>query len=221
MNELERALEAAKARVTRAVAALAPKHKGGEIEEFRAALDDQLRLEREVALAKGEETALPIDWRPKWDIGAPLPHVLTSGHQTFLIYRISEPDPAWDGSYANVVDPASGSDEPLAIVEFKRCYAHKFGGHNDEVIEGHPLHGKGLQPYAAHQVANSSWLAAEQAINSVHPGYRPETWTKLTHYLLEFHDESFECLAEAYEIQLSRCSFRSAVDWVVARLFED
>lgn len=221
VDELEHALEVAKARVARAVAALTPRHKGGEMEEFRAALNDQLRLEREASLAKGEETAVLIDWRPKWDIGAPLPHVLASGLQTFLIYRISEPDPAWDGSYANVVDPTSDSHEPLAIVEFKRCYAHKFGGHNDEVIEGHPLYGKGLQPYAAHEVVNSRWLAAEQAINSIHGGYRPETWTKLKHYLLELHDENFECLAEGYEIQLARCSFRNGADWVVGRLFEE
>lgn len=189
--------------------------------EFQAAVAEQLRLEREVALAKGEETAVVIDWRPRWDVGAPLPHVLSSGLRTILIYMVSEPDPAWDGSYANLVDPASDASEPLAIVEFNHCYAHRFGGHNDEVIAGHPLYGKGLQAYRAHEVANSRWLASEQAINSVHRGYRPEAWTSLKHYLLEFHDEVFECLTKGYEVQLARCSFREAVDWAAGRLFEN
>ena len=110
--------------------------------------------------------------------------------------RISEPDPAWDGSYATMVDPASDASEPLAIVEFERCYSHRFGGPNDEVLEGHPLYGRGLDAYRAHEVINSRWLAAEQAINSVHHWYRPEAWTTRKHYLLAFHDECFECLAE-------------------------
>jgi hypothetical protein len=218
--QLEQALKAASERVARAVKALAPKHKGGEAQEFRAAVDEQHRLEREVALAKGEETAVVIDWQPQWDVGAPLPHVLSSGLRTFLVYMVSEPDPDWDGTYANMVDATSDATEPLAIVEFERCYAYKFGGHNDEVIYGHPLYGKGLEAYGAHEVINSRWLAAEQAINSVHRGYRPETWTALKHYLLEFHDDCFECLARGYKIQQVRCSFREAVDRLVGRLFK-
>jgi hypothetical protein len=220
VEQLELALKAANERVSRAVKALAPKHKGGEMEEFRVAVDEQLRLQRQVALAKGEETAVAIDWKPQWDVGAPLPHVLSSGDRTFLIYLVSEPSPAWDGSYATVKDPASEGSEPLAIVEFEWCYAHKFGGPNDEVIDGNPLYGRGLQAYGAHEVINSRWLAAEQALNSVHPGYRSEAWTQRKHYLLTFHDECFECLAEGYRVQLARCSFREAVDGVAGRLFE-
>jgi hypothetical protein len=119
-----------------------------------------------------------------------------------------------------VKDPAAEGSEPLAIVEFERCYAHRFGGPNDEVIEGHPLYGRGLQWCRAHEVINSRWLAAEQAINSVHRGYRPEAWTKRKHYMLAFHDECFECLAEGCKVELARCSFREAADLVTDRLFE-
>ena len=168
-RELERALKAAKQRVERAVAAPAPKHKGGETEEFHAAVEEQLRLEREVALARGEEAALAIDWRPQWDVGAPLPHVLSSEGRTFLIYMVSEPDPAWDGTYVNVIDPSSDAVEPLAIVEFKWCYAHKFGGPNDEVVSGHPLYGKGLEAYRAHEVANSSGSQRSRPLTACMP----------------------------------------------------
>lgn len=167
VDDLKRALEAAKARVALTAVALAPKHRGGEMDEFRAALDDQLRLEREVALAKGEETALLIDWRPKWDVGAPLPYVAASGHQTFLIYNTSEPDPAWDGGYAIVVDPTSDPHEPLAIVELKGCYAHKFGGHNDEVIER-------LRPGALRRPPSGQLpLASRRTSHQQHPPWLP------------------------------------------------
>lgn len=79
----------------------------------------------------------------------------------------------------------SEGSEPLAIVEFRRCYAHRFGGSNDEVIEG-----------------------------------RPELWARLKHYLLAFHDQYFECLAEGYEVELVRSSFRDAVARMAGRLFE-
>ncbi len=203
------------------MAPLARKHKGGETQELNAAIEEQLRLERELALARGDEAALAIDWRPKWDVGAPLPHVLASAGRTFLIYMVSEPDPAWDGTHVNVIDPASDAEEPLAIVEFTSCYAHRFGGPNDEVVEGHPLYGKGLEAHRAHEVANSKWLAAEQAINSVHAGYRPQKWKERSHYLLFFHDDCFECLAQGFTIDVARCSFREAVDLVVARMFDD
>jgi hypothetical protein len=227
VDELELALTAAQERVARAVRALASKRtlkadpaNVREATEYRIAFDEQLRLEREVAQAKGDEVAAVIHWRPRWDVGAPLPYVVSSGSRTFLIYMVRDPDPGWDGTYTNVVDPTSDGSAPLAIVEFERCYAHKFGGSNDEVIEGHPLYGSGLEGYRAHEVLNSRWLATEQAINRVHPGYWPETWTKRKHYLLAFHDEYFECLADGYAVEVVRCTFREAVARVVARLFE-
>ena len=82
-------------------------------------------------------------------------------------------------------------------MEFERCYSHRLGGPNDEVIQGHPLNGKGLEAYRAHEIRNSKWLAAERATNSVHSQFREESWTRTKHYFLYFNDECFECLAAA------------------------
>lgn len=74
-----------------------------------------------------------------------MPHVLARGGHVTLVYMLSDVDPAWDGSYATM---ASRDDvSPLAIVKFPHCAAVKFGGPNDEVLNGHPLHGKGLAAY--------------------------------------------------------------------------
>jgi hypothetical protein len=69
--QLEDALRFAQERRTRASAALAPKHKGGEVEEFRDAQDALLKAERDLAAAKGEQYAVPIEFPVAWDIGAP------------------------------------------------------------------------------------------------------------------------------------------------------
>jgi len=128
-----------------------------------------------------------------------------------LIYLVSTLDPNWDGTYAQVRDPSVDENEFLAIVSFERCYAYKFGGPNDEVIQGHPLYGRGLVAYHAHQIANSGWIEAEKRINSVHRGFRPETWDNRKHYLLAFHDECFECLAENHSIEVMHATFRQAL----------
>jgi hypothetical protein len=220
IDELERALQTARARTLRAVEALRPKHRGGEVEELLAASRAQLEAERELSLARGEPTAIPILWPDVWDTGAPDPHVLTSGLKTVLVYRIKEPDPHWDGSTARMVDAASDEEAPIGLVEFHRCYGHRFGGPNDEVLTGHPLYGHGLEGYAAHRVENSPWIAQEKRTNSVHSQFREDHWTNWTHYLLLFHDNLFECIAKGHKVERLRTTFRGAVDLAAQRLFD-
>jgi hypothetical protein len=65
--ELENALREAQSRASRAIAALAPKHRGGEMEEFTTARDAVLQAERALAAAKGEPYAVPIEFPVSWD----------------------------------------------------------------------------------------------------------------------------------------------------------
>src|SRR5437016_9773261 len=106
ITDLEHHLKAAGERLQRAVAALAPKHKGGEWEEYRAADQEVLRLERQLAAAKSEEYAEPCGFPLKWDTGAPLPQLMVNDHRALLAFLLSEPDPAWDGSYVTIKNPA-------------------------------------------------------------------------------------------------------------------
>ena len=51
IHEIENCLRIASERLQRAISALAPKHKGGEWEEYHAAHQEVLRLERQLAAA--------------------------------------------------------------------------------------------------------------------------------------------------------------------------
>lgn len=217
--ELERHLQQARDRVARAIEALEPKHRGGEMEEFRAAMDAQLAAERALSLARDEPTCMPLEWRPAWDVGAPCPHVVSTDSRTFLVYLAAAPDASGIGATVRMVEPSAGEQEILALVEFKSCYAHRFGGPNDEVISGHPFHGRGLEAYRAHVVENSPWIATEKATNSVHRGFRAERWERLRHYLLFFHDDTFECLAEGWTVEVVAGTFRQVVELAVERMF--
>ena len=84
-DEIDNKLAEAQERLKAAMNALAPKHKGEEWEEFEVASADVLTIERELAYAKGEEYADISDFPIKWDIGAPMPHIVANEHQRFLM----------------------------------------------------------------------------------------------------------------------------------------
>jgi hypothetical protein len=218
--DITKKLSAAKERVRRARKALAPKHKGGEMEEFRAARAELLCVERELATAKGEQYAVTIDFPVQWDTGAPSPHVIANEYKTFLIFLLNVPDPNWDGTYVTVKDPGANQAESLALVDFEHCSSFKLGSPNDEVFSGHPLHGKGMEGYRAQEVVNSRWLQELENINKVHPHYNPNSWLGRHHYVLWFHDSTFECIARSYKVEVFNESFPELVARANKRLWE-
>ena len=219
--DLEQQLAAARARRDAAMKALAPKHRGGEWEEYRAAQAALLEAERALAASRDEEHAVPLAGFPvRWDIGAPLPQLLRNDYRALLAFYVKTVDPAWDGTYARIVDPASDASEQLALVTFTRCTSAKLGAPNDEVFHGHPLHGKGLDGYTAQLVRNSRWLAELQRINSVHAGYDPARWQGRNHYVLWFHDTTFECVAEGFTVELHSTSMRRLLAIACDRLLD-
>jgi hypothetical protein len=155
---------------------------------------------------KNDETAFMLDWEAKWDIGAPCPHVISSGLKTFLIYYAEESD--------NV------ENTQVALVEFIDCYSSKFGGADDEVISGHILWEKGLKYYSAHEIFNSHWIEEEMKTNSIHPHFNKDRWKERKHYMLLFHDEIFECIASGYKIEVFQENLLNVFQEAQRRLFE-
>lgn len=141
-------------------------------------------------------------------------------HRAFLIFLVRVVDPNWDGSYATMKDPKSEQIELLALVELHRCISAKLGSPNDEVFDGHPLSGRGLEIYSAQLVRNSRWLSEIQRINSVHAGYKPEAWQQRNHYVFWFHDKTFECIAESFSVDLHRCSMPDLLALACRRLVD-
>ncbi len=187
-------------------------------EESMLAYQSQLKAERELALAKREETATALYWTPLWDEGAPEPHLLCSGWKTLLLYYVAEHDPNWDGSYVRMASPASEVVRGIALVEFERCTDVKFGGPNDEA--GHWLVGRGYSGYGAYLVKNSQWIEDNMRLASRHPRFEPAKWRKQNHYLLAFRDGTLDCLADGYRIEALRISFPEALDLAGQQLID-
>lgn len=177
---------------------------------------ERRRLERQRSDAKSEQYAETLDFPVQWDCGAPMPQLLVNDYEALLAFIISEPALDCDGSHSVSRDLAHSA--PLALVQFERCLSAKLGAPNDEVFGGHPLSGKGLEPYAAQRVVNSAWLRELEAINAVHPRYAPAQWRDLNHYVFWFKDSTFECIAQSYQIEIYRESMKALLVRMVDRV---
>lgn len=100
----------------------------------------------------------------------------------------------------------------MAVVKFQRCTAHIFGPPNDEAFAGHPLADRGLNPYGVFEVKCSSWVRALERMNAVHPRHNKERYMEnKKHFVFAFHDTTFECVAEGFEIKVTTGSVRGMV----------
>jgi len=187
---------------------------------WRAAYSGQLQAERELAAARGEQYAKVIDIRHRWDTGAPLPHLISNGSRAFVVCLADQPDPHWDGTYVTVVSPDDTHASLFVVIELWGCAELRFGGPNDEAIAGHPLHGKGLAGYRVHEVVNSAWIEDAIRVNSAHPHHSDAPFRRLHHYVLLFHDEMLEALADGIEAWLTKGTMREILTSLTASLID-
>ena len=220
IEEAKRRLQEAEERVRDLSSAIGSASSRSGWAELDAAERQVLAAERELAHAAGDEYAVELNIGLAWDIGAPLPHLVANGHRTYVLFYLADLDTSWDGISTRIVHPGAPCAVPLGVVEFHHVHSVKLGGPNDEAIDGHPLSGKGLRPYAAHQVINSVWIAAQEQINSVHPNHRGGWHDRLNHYVFCFHDETLECLAEGFTAEQHDGSPHNVLSGLLGRLLE-
>jgi len=94
---------------------------------------------------------------------------------------------------------------------FIRDYHVSLGAPNDEALAGHPLHGSGLEHYAAHEVRNSDLIATLEQRNRVHRHHRSESFESLRHVIITFHDETLECVCRSWKAGPFEADFGGAV----------
>ena len=95
-----------------------------------------------------------------------------------------------------------GTDGQRVVVRFVGVMSVLLGAPNDETLNAHPLYSRGLQPYEFAEVENSPWIAALEKANRVHPHHSPGVFADLRHFILPFHDSTFECVARSVEVSV-------------------
>lgn len=165
------------------------------------------------------DNVVPLLDVPQSSVGAPLPIVLSDEHRVLLAYILQENTSDWDGTTIRVVDLES-SGEPLALVEFSLYDSFMFGAPNDEAFHGHPLYDRGLESYGAFVIENSSWIRQLAQMNAVHQHHNPHRYAQLNHYIFAFHDSTFECAAERFDITLYSGSLANLLPEMQKRLLK-
>ena len=123
------------------------------------------------------DEVVALEGVPVPDAGAPAPRLAADEHEARVTYFVR------------------GRDNDPVTVTFAGLYALAFGPPNDEAFGAHPLADRGLGPYGAFEVRDSSWVRALERLNRVHPAHRPEAFDRLRHFVVAFHDTTFECVA--------------------------
>lgn len=126
---------------------------------------------------------------PDAEVGAPLPVAVATEHDVFV-------------AYFGGTEVQERLDERDAVVSlrFFGAYASTLGPPNDEAFDGHPLAASGLRPYEFTTVVDSPWINRVERMNRVHPHHTREPFDLLKHFILPFHDTTFECLARGVEV---------------------
>src|SRR5687768_6362850 len=124
------------------------------------------------------DSVVALSDAPQSSVGAPLPLILGVEGRCLLAFYVQETDAGWDGTTVRVVSPDTAKD-PVAVVQFEFPHATYLGAPNDEAFEGHPLASRGLRPYGAYEVLDSSWIRRLERMNAVHPDHSPEGFSSL------------------------------------------
>lgn len=146
----------------------------------------------------------------KIEAGSPLPMVLSTETHLCLLF------------YSNWGDTDETQDmeeaATISIVRFEQYLIYKFGVPTDETLLRHPLYNAGLTHYAGHIVEKSLWIEEIVKVDSVHPYHNKETFKEYRHYVLTFHDSTFECIAKKYEVEYTQQSFDEIAHTVLQRV---
>ena len=146
------------------------------------------------------ESIFPIDIGVVPEAAISGPVLLQSDESTFLIFNAMKRDPGTD----------SYTDAGQAVCEFPGCWITKFGYPNDEARYAIPrTHGLS---YDVCEVANSEWDKEIVALNRHR--FPDFTMRNKRHFLILFHESSFECLAEDIRCQTSN----EPIEAILARL---
>lgn len=166
--------------------------------EYRTLQDEVLRLERVVADARGEPYVVESSLVQPWPGMAHFTAVVGDSFNCAVLF-------------------ASLKREHMAL-RFVSIAGYKVTDVSDEIIESHPLTGRGLTAYGAFVVKNSAWVKELESIDKIHPHHIAERWRTSRHYLLCFKDRMFEAIAESVQFMGTFSTVEQALEHASAQV---
>jgi len=178
----------------------------GEVSVFRAFGDHVHRMEEDPPDWPDErsERVVPLDIGCRPLLSGPDGFLLQGETHAALIFLCSR-----FNATTRMYDDAG-----VATVFFRHYLATCYGWPNDEALIGHPLYPKGLvRADGVGEVHNSEWLKTLRIRNGLSfPRLEPaREYASIRHFVFEFKEHLFECLAPSIEVALRAEPFEDAV----------
>lgn len=130
------------------------------------------------------------------DCGSPSPILLSNDNELFITFYVDKQSLSAIPQERNTID-----DTSVCVLKFNMYLKYSFGIPGDETIHGHPYSKLGMKSYSFYELKNSDLIKSLQDIDQVHPQHNPKKWKMYRHYILTFHDNMFECIAQGFEIR--------------------
>lgn len=140
------------------------------------------------------------------DYGAPSPTILSNDNELFIAFYADKESTTPFPQERNTI-----YDTGIFVLKFKQYLKYTFGLPNEETIHGHPYSKLGMQPCSFYELKNSDLIKALQDIEKIHPQYNSKKWEVYKHYIITFHDNMFECIAQDFEIREENTSLYNQV----------
>jgi hypothetical protein len=94
----------------------------------------------------------------------------------------------------------SDNEKTITLI-FRRYSYFRLGVPGNETLSGHPYSIIGLKSHSFYELKHSDLIENLKKISSIHPKYDANVWLNDRHYILTFHDNMFECIAQEFEIR--------------------
>lgn len=142
------------------------------------------------------------------DYGSPSPTILSNDNELFIAFYAGKKSSSTIPQERNTV-----YDTGVFALKFKVYLKYMFGLPGEETIRGHPYSKLGMKSYSFYELKNSDLIKSLQDIEKAHPKYNADKWKMYKHFILTFHDNMFECVAQDFEIREENTSlYKHATD---------
>jgi hypothetical protein len=133
--------------------------------------------------ADSGELVRPVDFGIRWDVASTEPLLVQSEHRAFVAFYLDPDDEA-----------------EVGVIEWIGRRGAVLGGLNDEAGQGHPLWAARFDAdvYGGFEVVNSQWIRDWERANRVRLRHDRARFAAVHHWLLGFHDSTFECVARGW-----------------------
>lgn len=119
------------------------------------------------------------------DFGAPCPIILSNDTDLYLSF---------------IIEDEKNNEMNAKTLIFNSYLKYNFGIPSNETLIYHPYSHLGIESYSFYELYNSDWLDSLMKIEQQHPYFNYEKWKNLKHFIITFHDNIFECIANDFKV---------------------